>query len=360
MGKGRLAGLALVLCAPSVAPVPAVAATLEFVNSSAVKIQLKSGSLVKFTEGNFQAECELNASGQCDFACDATPPGQSPIAILTRTDEQPAVVVGQPIGVAWTSTGAEVCRAESSGPAATSFSGARDPVSSASITFTSPGTYDLSLVCFNADGASQPASLKVIVGAASVVAGCDITPGTPGVQPMGWQRVDTTWENLFKPRDGAPIPTYPDSLGFPVPIGANKGQYTSAAFVAEANQTVNMFWDPAQANPWEGYSYARPAEGMFISVSPCPGDVRPADDAVGGFLAAGCRRFANTGSLVFSTSPGLVQSTFGACKLDAGKTYYLNVMPANPDDGLVAGEHSCTPSPTSDLGCDVQAKSTSN
>ncbi len=169
----------------------------------------------------------------------------------------------------------------------------------------------------------------------------------PLVMPAGFAPKLITWRMLFTPRDGNPKPTYPNSLGFPVPIGAEKGSFTAAMFTAEPNQSVSMFWDPAQAKPSEGYMKARPAIGMFISISPCPGDFRP---------SPGCAKYANTGSLIWSTR--ITQSTISACAVVEGEKYFITVAPYNPAAGpLHPDDHTCSPTSSSELGCDVQARS---
>jgi hypothetical protein len=114
------------------------------------------------------------------------------------------------------------------------------------------------------------------------------------------------------------------------------------------DQVTNLFFDGAQANPGQGYFVARPAASMFLGVSACPGDFR---------LVQGCSLVANTGSLVTTTRHA--QSPW-ACTLTPGVTYYLTVAPVDPSDGLEAGEHTCTPAYSSENGCDVQGRSTSN
>ena len=344
------------------------AQVIRITNANNHEIPLKSGSSVQIdTAGNLLAECALNSSSQCTALSTGgvTLPGV-PTASLTRTDTDNDVRVGDTIGLSWTSASADACKATSL-PTNGAFTGVRDTASSTSISPTTVGTHLYSLVCYNASGASTVASVSVVVGEAVGGGGgpvgdddCNLTSSTPGIQPSGWARTDTTWVQLFTPRDGSPVPAYPSSNGFPVPIGATRGSYTAASFTANANQTVNMFWDGAQANPNEGYFTARPANGMFISISPCAGDLRPANMDAGGFLAAGCRKFANTGTLVFSTSPSLGSSNSNACKLEAGKQYYINVLPADPNDGLTPGEHSCSETQSSALGCDVQSRSTTN
>lgn len=171
----------------------------------------------------------------------------------------------------------------------------------------------------------------------------------PLVKPAGWTMVARTWAQCFTPRDGRPVPTYPNSLGFPVPLGANKGEYTVCAVDPLPDQVTNIFFDPAQANPGQGYYVARPAMSMFLGYSVCPGDFR---------MKQGCAIVANTGSLITTTRH---QPSPWACTLTLGVRYYLTIAPVDPRDGLTLGEHTCNDAaPSSGAGCDVQARQTSN
>lgn len=338
------------------------AQVIRITNAGNHEIPLKSGSSVQIdSAGNLLAECALTNS-ECTQLSGGPGEGTPPTATLSRTDSDTDVRLGESISLSWTSSvNADACKVSSS-PQHGSFTGARDTASSVTLAPASVGTHTYTLVCYNEDGASLESQQVVTVGESDIVVpptSCETPVGTLGHQPTGWGRVNMTWAQLFTPRDGNPVPVYPTSNGFPVPIGANKGQYVAASFTPLANQTVNMVWDRAQAKPTEGYSTARPAAGMFISISPCPGDLRPAD-ATGGFLANGCRKFQNEGTLIYSTMSSLSQSTSSACKLEAGKTYYINVLPANPYDGLTTNEHSCDDVASSALGCDVQARSGAN
>lgn len=171
---------------------------------------------------------------------------------------------------------------------------------------------------------------------------------SPLVMPEGFAPTYKSWAQCFTPRDGSPVPTYPNGLGFPVPLGANKGEYLVCEFVALPDQVTNLFFDPAQANPGQGYYVARPASSMFLGVSTCPGDFR---------MVQGCSLVANTGSLVTTTRD---VPNPNACSLTAGVTYYLTVAPVDPQDGLTEGEHTCRDVPSSANGCDVQTRQTSN
>ncbi len=339
----------------------AEAQVIRFTNASNLEVPLKAGSSVQVdSSGNLIAECML-ANGTCSGLPTGGAAG-APTGSLSRVDGDPELHAGESVKLTWSSSGAKVCQASSTGPA-NNWSGPRTTAngSGETITVGTQGSYVFKLLCFNEAGASPPytVAVNVLAGQANpppAADDCTLDASTPLVQPAGWTRIDKSWSALFTPVDGAPVPVYPNSNGFPVPLGSNKGTYVAAAFTAGADQTVSMFWDPAQAKPLEGYTTARPAEAMFFSISPCAGDLRPADGS-GGFLMAGCRRFGNTGNIIYSTKSSLPASTVSACKLQAGKKYYINVLPADPSDGLSAGEHSCSATSSSANGCDVQARS---
>ena len=177
----------------------------------------------------------------------------------------------------------------------------------------------------------------------------------PMVRPVGMTGRIIPWSKMFSPPDGAPVPTYPDGLGFPVPIGSNKGSWTSGEFIAQPGQTINFTFERAQAKPNEGYFRARVALTMLVTISPCAGDVRAPVFGATDYLAPGCRRYASAGTLVQSTKFG-PDSTFAYCALVPGQKYYYTVSPIDPRDGYTLGEHTCSTAEASAQGCDVQAR----
>jgi hypothetical protein len=125
-------------------------------------------------------------------------------------------------------------------------------------------------------------------------------------------------------------------------------------FTPLANLTVDISWDPVQANPQQGYPNARPAELMFLSISRCAGDLRPPQASSGDpFLQNGCRRLGSGGSLFYTTRVDVVSNEF-FCRLEPGVVHYLLVSPVDPTDGVTLGEHTC--GAISVFGCDVQAR----
>jgi hypothetical protein len=180
----------------------------------------------------------------------------------------------------------------------------------------------------------------------------------PLVMPAGWLLKQKTWVAAFSNPSGTPQATYPNSVGFPVPVPGYeqwhrsgnhkyylKGQIVAIGFVAEAGTTVDITWDGAQSGP--NYTMPRPARMMHFTLSVCPWDVRP---------TVLCSLTAGAGSLFHSTRTDITGSF---CPLIAGNTYYLNAVMADPNDGLTPGEHTCSDTaPNSANGCDVQMRHT--
>jgi hypothetical protein len=176
----------------------------------------------------------------------------------------------------------------------------------------------------------------------------------PLVAPEGWVRKSASWGHVFSAPNGSALATYPNSVGSPVPVPGFevwrsrgpthflKGQIVAIPFVALPDTTVEMTWDTAQANQPYGYGAPRPANSMFVGVSQCPWDVR---------VDPRCSRASGQDTLVYTT-----EDAGSACRVEAGQTYYINVVMANPTNGLTPGEHSCSAATNSVNGCDVQMR----
>jgi hypothetical protein len=329
---------------------------IRFTNANNHEIPLAAGSAVNIdANGNLSAECALT-SGVCTQLSNGggnPNPGAVPTATLTRSAAE--IIAGNSVTLSWSSSGAVVCHATGSGAATTSWPGPKAITSNGlGVVLPTAGDYLFNLQCFNAAGASAMQTVGVKANPPPVPTdGCNITSTDPAFQPAGRTRTNKTWVQAWSAPNGSSIATYPNSIGPAVPVGAEKGGYTVISFVPNENEDVGIFFDNAQANFTIGYSTVRPADGMLLALSPCAGDVRGAASGNNAdpFLRPGCRLFANTGSLFFTTKTNASSNSF-VCRLQAGQTYYLNVMAADPADGLSDSEHSCL---TSASGCDVQA-----
>jgi hypothetical protein len=328
---------------------------IRFTNANNHEIPLAAGSTVNIdANGNLTAECALT-SGVCSQLSNGggNNGGAVPTATLSRSAS--SIVAGASVSLSWSSTDAVVCDATASGPASTIWPGPKavSNTSGLGVVLSTAGDYTFNLRCYNAAGAStlQAVSVTATVPQGPVDLGCTITSTDPAFQPSGRVATEKSWVQQWSAPNSTSLATYPNSIGSAVPVGANKGGYVVVPFVPTANLDVEIFWDVAQANNSIGYNPPRPADGMFITISPCRGDFRePVVGSNDHFLRPGCRVFANTAQLNYSTIPGTTNNTM--CRLEAGKTYFMNVVAADPADGLSNAEHTCHSSAT---GCDVQA-----
>jgi len=337
----------------------ASAQAIIITNSNNHQIPLRSGSSVQIdVDGNLLAECALNASNVCTQLSSGSIPGGAgaPVATLTRSDSNTAVVTGESITLNWSSTAAVVCSAAATGPT-TTWGGPKTVGGSETVSFSAVGDYTFTLTCFNPLGGSTVQTVAVNVAEAPVeeIAGCNIQSTDPAFRPTNFAAINKLWGPAVRPPDDRVLsdPVYPNSLGTPTPIGSNKGTYTAIKFTSQANTTVDMTWDTAQAQR----NYApRPADSMFIAISPCPGDLRAANSAAGDpWLQPGCRKVAGSASMYYTTKTSYGPSNDNFCKLEPNKEYYINVAPVDPGDGLTTGEHTCSgTAANSATGCDVQ------
>lgn len=247
----------------------------------------------------------------------------------------------------WGTLDAQQCAATESGPAPLGFAGSKAFSGTFSLALSRPGIYALTLACSNASGTSaQTTHLRV-----DPLEGCS----DPMILPGGWPVTTRPWSSLFSSPDGNPFAYYPDSVAFPTPVGARRGGITAIQFHATADSyrpgLVLSWAAPVSANPAEGYPYPQRASGMFFSISRCPGDVRPPDDSPGAdpSLSSNCRGFGAGGTLFYSA----LLTGSSICRVQYGPMYYINVMAADPGDGLADGETTCEE--TAPQYCDVDA-----
>ena len=170
---------------------------------------------------------------------------------------------------------------------------------------------------------------------------CEQWPGEL-VAPAGFKAHDVAWEQAFNgyayPLSGGPLAaigswtlrrSWPDT-GPELP-----GRYLSIPLVPDGD-SHKLEWTLVQFTTV--YPFARSAESVFVSVSPCPGDFRVADEASSDpFERRACRKISMQGALYY----GPQAATSNVCVLETGREHYINVLFADPRDGLTTSEHSC-------------------
>jgi hypothetical protein len=330
--------LATVLATIFVSPAFAQSVTLDFTNTALPPIKLLDTSTVGIdANGNLTAECVLDGD-TCEGISTGT--GTAPAVQLTRNNGTDDIVAGFPIGLSWAvQNSAEICVASSS-PAVSGWNG--NVVGAAggtqSITLSSVGSYSFGLKCFNdgGSGASLPLAATVVVGdggdpppVTSIPACTADFASDPKVQPAGFTGHLKTWSELFY---GA---TFPEGKSHLSPVGSftlnsmqpatrgptMNGRYITTPFVPGVSSNYQISWLGVQAILAVNYTNPRAASSVFVSISPCAGDLRPRVPGTSNqLLSSVCRGQASNGSIKFGTSNGP-----GQCALTPGQTYFVNI-----------------------------------
>ena len=323
--------LAATIAAALPTPAAAQAWTLSFAGGGQADIPLESGSLLLLQpDGRFTGRCVLSG-GQCSGVSAPPPSGQLPTATLAGAA---TATTSAALQLSRTVTGApELCVA-SAAPSAgvTGWNGAVGPASgTSSVSFTSNGTYALSMRCYNANGASSTAMHTVNVGGGGTTPpGCSLPPD-PNIRPAGLTEYAMTWNQVFERE-------YPSAPGYLIPLGSFTPQrsmdgplsakmYLSISFVARAGVRGNIAFSGSQPIAAVGYTDYRIGNG-FVTISPCAGDFRPPDPLSPDLFVRNCRIVVQAeSSLFFGNSP---TPSSAYCQLTPGQTYYLNVVMAPP------------------------------
>lgn len=333
--------------------------------NNTIPLEPNSNVTVDPTTGNLRVRCDTGTGTVCQplAGVGGEPVPNAPTSSFTRTDTDTDVRTGEIVEFSWSSNLAKACSATSSGPNGfAQFNGVKEPAGNASFQLNTVGTYEFTFQCYNAAGGSPSETREVVVAQADTPppppppAGCTLG-ADPQLAPAGWNRVDKAWNFAFSPPNAPGTAVYPNSPGQLIPLGAPRGGYTAISFVPNANQTVQIAWVEAQAYQGTGYNSPRPVTAMFVGISPCPGDLRmtrAGSEANDVFVQRGCRKVGFEDTVVYSTTTG-PHNPDTVCALEAGRTYYINVLAANPDDGLSPGESTCINA--NHTVCDVGARS---
>lgn len=331
--------------------------TIEFTNTDMPAIELLNNTSVGIDgEGNLTAQCVTNVAGDACKDVNVGPSGNVPAITLQRSSGTGNINTGGTLPLAWTvgTATADVCVATSS-PVVAGWNGntVSKTSASANLTMTTPGTFTFSLKCYNQFGVSNTASVAATVTGTppptSTVPACDIpgiADGNQFVQPTGFTGHMVTWPNLMQ---GA---TFPNGNSFLSPTGSYtlralasstqgppmSSRFISTEFIPQPNKSYLVSWVNVQQQvAVPGYTSARNAKSVFISVSRCAGDLRAHTDFTTDPSLRLCRQSTPSASLKFGTT-----GANGQCPLEAGVKYYLNIAFVEPSDGLDATEHTCT------------------
>lgn len=297
-------------------------------------------------DGSVQATCLFQVG---TTVCQGVSPPQSqqvPTVALNATGLTPdgqgrfQVNAGQSVPVARVITNtADVCIASvtSTTGGASGWSNLFAPAAttSANVQFTGSGDVTLGLRCYNQAGAPATASQIRFIVAAAIGPNPDLCelPQHPLIRPQGFTRHVLSWNDLFR------LGPFPAAPGFLMPVGSftitrtipavsSAAMYITVPIVPEAGKTYIFNHGTAQANAqYPGGPFR--AGGNFMSISPCAGDLRAHVPGSPDMLLSACRADAP----IFETSWRFTTSTSSsapACRLVAGRTYWLNFMMIDP------------------------------
>ncbi len=333
-----------------------------------LSVELTSDILLN-VQGNFTASCRKDAVSDvyCAGIQTDTIDGNGPVLQFTvsRTAVDLADAVTS-VTLNWSTDpdpelAAEVCIAAGSANVNAQEWGGMFPVAgSRTLNFAATGIYEFELACYNAFGKSQVISHSVEVTSTAPPPppdNCNVVKSqiTDPVQralfqPEGFEMRLLGWNQLFGP--GA---VYPNPLAAEVyPVGSytlagnqhanpvsTRGRYLTVPIIGNGS-TYKLEW--IQAKPSTQYAYApnRPTDFKYVTLSTCRGDFRTTSAYIAAdlindpTLIRQCRNqvIAETGIYYGPTG-------FGRCPVKAGQNYYLNIVFADPADGLVPSETGC-------------------
>ena len=332
----------------TVAAVPALAQTTTITLENAtppIVIPLKDATSIEIDgNGDLTAQCVLNGT-DCQGV---TSGGAKASSALTRTPATGTIEEGQAVTIGWSASNAELCTTSSS-PAVAAWAGVVATTGgSKQVILPGVGDFSFSMICYNSTGGSVGSSTVQVTAVQSedpISPGCDITSTDPLFTPAGFSQHIVPWTTAFY---GS---VFPATGGYLNPIGSVTisklpvtGRYLAIEFTPKQGEALSLAWEQAQAVSHHNYRTPSPAGPIFLSVSPCAGDFRlpvsaPTPTSVDSenYQRAACRKFDQAGTIYLNSS----QPSFNNCGIKAGRKYFLNILFADPTDGLNTTEHTC-------------------
>lgn len=347
--KPLTASCAALLIAGSVMPAFAVEnPTLTFRGSEHPAIPLNPAQPVEITaDGNLEATCLFQASNpaRCINVGTQTT-GNVPQVTLTTNAPLAAgsttvyaVTAGQQFTINRTVTNDPVFCMPSSGAQVSGWSSVPPGNGTSSLTLGSEGLVTIGLRCYNEAGAPESPTELTFQVAASIgpnPANCPlIDQGVthPLLQPPAFTRYVRSWQQVFAGRSPFTGPSHPMPVGsYTVTLNPNNsppsaGMYLSIPVTLPANGTLTILSQDVTGTYPAEINYPIVRQGsMFVSLSPCAGDLRPREAGNPDTFLRACRGLLREGALSFSTLPP--GSSLG-CRIPAGE-YWLNFSSVDP------------------------------
>jgi hypothetical protein len=176
--------------------------------------------------------------------------------------------------------------------------------------------------------------------------GCNLVH--PLIRPAGFTEHVRTWPQVFNGFEFPRTPSYAMPVGSFTVTGnpdtspPSAGMYLAIPVTLAANHRLRFTTTLPGGTSRVGYNVSRKGN-VFVSLSPCAGDLRPQDGAAADIFARSCRGILAENAITFSTKPGV-----GSCSVPAGD-YWINIMHAIPSEaGFGPSSESCNPLDTQD------------
>ncbi len=349
-----LAGL--LLGSPAFAQLASPKITITNTNPVA-EIRLETGSTVEFAaNGDLQVRCHQTA-GSCTTQNLGSPGGgTNPPTNLSLTPSVTTLTAGSAFNLTWSSSNAEACfGAGPTSPSVNGWTGQPLPTSRGApgLPLTlAQGTYNFQMRCFNATG-----SASVTASTVTVTEGGGGTPGdgycseyyngttrpvptTASFNAHGFSQVIATFFSIWGVQPGiggGPQVAVPGNF-----LNPSNGRYLAIpfTFTGAANQ-VTFNWIDSQGG-------GIPTGAVSVTISPCPGDFRPAvfpTPANDAYLSLACR--GQSSGISGGLSAATPTSGLGGCVAPTGQQMYLNIATYNmyttttPTTSTCGGNTTC-------------------
>jgi len=320
--------------------------------SPIAEIGLESGSNVEFAaNGDLQIRCR-KVGANCDTANigGGGGTGTNPPTNVVLTPSSTAITANAPFNLQWGSTNAEACFGV--GPSGVSGWTSQVLTSSRGAPGLSlslaQGSYAFQMRCFNAGGSTTVSASTVTVSPGGNPVGGDYCsefyagglPTGSAFNGHGFTRVDVPFGTVFGTTPGS---TAGITSGVPGNyLNPSQGRYMAIpfTFTSDTGPSTNMQLSWVEAQGSLGISTG----AVTVTISPCPGDFRPAvTGSPDPYLSFVCRAAASIGAaLTASSSPGTSQ-----CRAPKDKQMYINIatyemfVPTPPATTTCSGNSTC-------------------
>lgn len=265
------------------------------------------------------------------------------------------------------------------GGGATNWTGYRGRTDAGSlVSLNAPeASYRFALTCFADTGSSRTETALISTGPGQFTNCPSLAEqGLPGLTSFNRNTSQTRFTQLLLQSSGLASSDFPQTQGL-AHVGVVRNEFLSLEFTAvpkldnngDGGINIGDFNPLEKRLSWlgaQGTLAPSSVAGTYITISKCPGDFRVPTAAQvtepnnPPTLNRGCRNILTFQGIPDQLMGGMQYAINAApnnthCALVYGETYFLNMMTANPLDGLQPNEHNCS-DPFSRCGMQLEAR----